>query len=387
MCFRNNFSFNDLIYIIINIIQYIYLYSMTDYYKILEINKDASSDEIKKAYRKLALKYHPDHNKNPDASEKFKSINEAYEILSDQEKRKIYDEFGIDGLKGNNQNFHFTDMNDIFSKFFNNTNPFAKMFSFNQNKRQADDIIIQFHVSLKDLYCGRKIKQSINVQVICPDCKGEGIKSGCKPNKCSYCNGTGRMQNKMPLGIIITNCSYCKGKGEYIDPNNACKKCRGTKYTIEQKEFIIEIEKGMKNNSQIIFRNQGHELKECENGNVVFIIREGQDNKFVRNNYDLITNKTISLTESLLGTTFTFEHLDGKFYAIKCDRIILNQEKIKISNLGMPIENQYKYGDLYINITVEKPKPFTNEQKEELFKILPKVNPVNINENVKIINV
>lgn len=387
MCFRNNFSFNDLIYIIINIIQYIYLYSMTDYYKILEINKDASSDEIKKAYRKLALKYHPDHNKSPDASEKFKSINEAYEILSDSEKRKIYDKFGIDGLKGNNQNFHFTDMNDIFSKFFNNTDPFAKMFNFNQNKRKADDIIIQFYVPLKDLYCGRKIKQSINVQVICPDCKGEGIKSGCKPNKCSYCNGTGRMQNKMPLGIVITNCSYCKGKGEYIDPNNACKKCRGTKYTIEQKEFIIEIEKGMKNNSQIIFRNQGHELKDCENGNVVFIIKEERDNKFIRNNCDLIINKTISLTESLLGTTFTFEHLDSKFYAIKCDRVILNQEKIKIPNLGMPIENQYKYGDLYINITIEKPKPFTKEQKEKLFKIFPKVNPVNINENVKIINV
>lgn len=379
-----------------------------DYYKILEIERSSSPEAIKKAYRKLALKYHPDRNKESDTTEKFKTINEAYEALSDPKKKEIYDKFGKDGLR-NSGNAHFTNPEDIFNMFFGNGSPFGggspfddlggifggggnNPFNFfmhtNQRQQKAKDIVMHIKASHKDIYCGKKMQQKIKIDVICSSCKGSGLKPNCNKSDCSHCNGQGRTQRRTNMGIAITTCGHCNATGKIIKNNDKCIKCSGTKYIAEEKVFDINIEKGMQYGHQFIFKNKGNHIIDGAQGHVAFILTDEDYSGFILNNNDLIINRTISLTESLLGTTLIIKHLDDKEYAIKIKCIIMNEQRIRIKNLGMPIKNQPdKFGDLIIQIKINPPsQQFTQLQKDKLKKILPYVDKPEIKKSMKIID-
>lgn len=363
---------------------------MTDYYSILGVDRSANADEIKKAYRKLALKYHPDRNHDKDSNEKFKSINEAYEVLSDPEKRDIYDKYGKDGLEHNGKG-GFTNPEDIFNMFFGGNNPFD-MFGFNSfnsknHKQKAEDIIIQTPVTLQDIYCGKKINHSIYIDNICTECHGSGLKKGCVQTNCKTCGGSGKYQQRYGFSIMITTCPNCHGSGKSINDNDKCTKCSGNKYIKTKKDIIITINKGIRDKSHVILKHEGNEIVGGSRGNIIIVFLEQKHKTFIRKNNDLYITKNISFSESLLGTLVEIKHLDGKKYIINIDKIILNDQSITVKHLGMPIENKNEFGDLIIKFTVQQPKQFTDKQKDELRKILPKIEQPDIDSSAKIINV
>ena len=255
---------------------------MSDYYTILGLQKNANDNEIKKAYRKLAMKYHPDKNPdNKEAEEKFKEISEAYSVLSDPEKRKIYDKYGKEGL--NPQGGMNFDPGDIFRQFFGNFGnddgdyedfgPFGgfgnffERSSFRNNsqpkKQKGRDIIVGLKVELKDLYVGKIFKRKVTHERVCKACEGTGSKDKIKPTICNECNGRGIKMTVHRQGFAQimqqSPCNKCSGTGKYSKIINKCLKCKGNKTISEEKILEIKINPGTEENERIIFKGEADE--------------------------------------------------------------------------------------------------------------------------------
>lgn len=353
--------------------------SKVDYYKILDISKNATEDEIKKKYRKLAKQYHPDKNKDANATEMFKNISEAYQILSDPEKRNIYDKYGHAGFDESGNENPFGAGFDPFEIF---KNAFDSRFDMQQNVPNLETVI---KVNLEDVYNGATIKHTLERINMCKKCNGTGTKSKKEVN-CKSCNGQGEILKAMRYGnqqiIQKMKCNNCKGAGS--DPNEPkCKKCNGDRYIKESVELDIEIPRGAHAKKPIIIKNEGHQipLNEIKNKNktrsdIYVAIIENEHSKFERgvviterqnnkvNMADLMFELNISLIDSLRGFEYKLTHLDGRIINIKFDYICLNKEIYIIKNEGMPyVDNPNKNGDLFIRINVSKPdKEIYNEQ-------------------------
>lgn len=348
---------------------------MSDYYNILGVNKTASIDEIKKAYRKLALKYHPDRNKDPNATEKFKEINEAYEILSNSEKREIYDKYGKDGL--NNNGFSRENANDIFNAFFGNNSPFEEQI-FNlfgrqtqQNIRKKANIIkYNLYISLHDAYFGSKQQIKLNIDTICDECKGSKLRNGKTETRCPHCNGTGQIKQNMGMFISISQCNFCRTTGRIIKHEDECLKCHGRGLIEELKTFNITLNKGVHSGEKIIFNNKGNYILNGERGDIVIIVIIKVDStfKFINNTNDLYTEYTINLIDSLIGCNININHINGIKYCIHTNKILKQDNILTIKNLGYP-KNEKECGNLLIKININTPETLTIEQKEELKKI------------------
>merc|ERR1711871_1593055 len=254
----------------------------TKLYKTLGINQDASESEIKKAYRKLAIKFHPDKNKDnqEEASEKFKDISEAYQILSDPEKRKMYDSMGMDGVKGNGMQF---DPSDLFEHLFGGGGmggfPFGDIFG---NRRSAkkenvpEPLMVKKKVSLEDIYNGAEISFSYSQTSHCENCKGTGSITGVS-SKCSACRGMGfvMISNQIAPGMfqqIQRPCDNCNGTGIYIEPKNICKKSRGTGLKTEKKEIKIPLKKGISDGQKIHIQGAGNQIRNSKHRSDLIVI-------------------------------------------------------------------------------------------------------------------
>lgn len=348
----------------------------TEYYERLEINTEATNEEIKKAYKKLALKYHPDKNKNnPETVEKFKQISEAYEILIDENKRKAYDKFGKNGINGNQMN-----PEELFERMFGQNpfmNSFANMFGFNGNNiKKCEDIIQEINCSLEDLYNGKIIDIKVNINKKCDKCNGNGCNDNSKPEICMNCNGKGIKIMLRQLGPGMMQqmqmiCDICNGKGSRINDKDKCSKCKGNRIEKINKIFNIEIKPGMKNGQKIIYDNEGNEEINCQNGNVIFIIIEKKNELYIRNGDDLFIEIKIKLIESLTGFEIILNHLDNRKLLIKSDEIIEPDTVRLISNEGMPKFNSLYKGNLYVKFKIKFPKSLNNEQIKMLNTILP----------------
>ena len=350
----------------------------TEFYERLGVEPGASDEEIKKAYRKRALKLHPDRNPgDPTAAEKFKELGEAYDVLSDPEKRKIYDEYGKKGLEEGG-GAPPRDAQDIFDMFFG-----RGMFGGGGRRsgpRRGDDSVNPMDVSLEDLYKGRTTKLAVTRNVICPKCDGTGSKSGKAPVQCPSCHGTGvrvtRRQSGMFIQQMQTMCPDCNGRGQTSDPNDRCEACLGKRVISERKVIEVVIEPGMRDGQKIVFEGESDQEPGVEPGDIIFILRTKPHDRFKRRGNDLVMHKEITLAEALTGVEFEFEHLDKRTVTAKSapHQIIRPDDIVSLPDMGMPIYRKpLTYGRMLVQFTVIFPTYQEIESSmEEIKKVLPK---------------
>jgi DnaJ family protein A protein 2 len=354
----------------------------TEFYDRLGVSPDAPVSDIKKAFRKLAVKYHPDKNPgNSQAAEQFKAISEAYEILSDENKRSMYDKYGKESI--DRGGLHSAE--DIFASFFGGAFPSFFGGGGRSGPKKGEDIVHELQVSLEDLYKGKTSKLAVTRNVICEACSGSGTKSGASTGKCKSCDGRGVrvIVKQIGPGMIQqmqTVCPDCSGKGEVIRDEDKCKTCNGKKVTKEKKVLQVYVDKGMKNGQKITFSGEADEAPGMEPGDVIFVIVEKKHNFFKRNGNDLIIEHNLKLVEALAGFAFTIKHLDDRELLVKSEKgeVITHGDIRMIANEGMPLHKQpLERGNLFIKFNVEFPKPgqLKDSQLQQLEKILPSRPP------------
>jgi DnaJ family protein A protein 1 len=350
----------------------------TSYYDLLGVKPDASESELKKAYRKLALKYHPD--KNPNEGERFKSISQAYEVLQDPKKRQIYDEGGeeaIQGGGGTSGGMH--DPMDIFNMFFGGNFGSAGNGPYAREKR-TKDVVHQLGVKLADLYNGTVKKLAISKNVICDKCEGRGGKEG-SVLKCSNCKGTGmeiRIQQIAP-GMIQQHqrmCPECSGKGEVIPARDRCKGCHGKKVVKDKKILEVHIDKGMKDGQKICFTGEGDQEPGIESGNIIIVIDEQEHEVFTRRGSHLRMRMELELVEALCGFQKVVNTLDGRHLIVTTipGEVIKHHDVKAIPGEGMPTyKNPFEKGNLLIQFIVHFPPSnfTTHDNIAKLASLLP----------------
>jgi molecular chaperone DnaJ len=330
---------------------------MKDYYKILELDKNASIDDIKKSYRKLAMMYHPDRNQSPDAENKFKDIAEAYDVLSNPEKKNNYDNYGSTDSNGS---FSFN-----FGDFFNFGDMFNQAFD-RQYKRQkkGTDLRIKISISIEDVIHGLSKKIKYKRKTVCNSCKGIG---GSGEQNCMGCNGSGtkyKVQNT-PFGQIRQEmtCNICMGKGKIIA--NKCKSCTGEGLVIKDEEIDITIPAGLRNGMQLSMSKQGNEIPDGIPGDLFILVEEKQDSLFKREGRNLYYTYNINILDLLLGKKDSLKTPHGSNIDINIEKLT-NPNEVKIfKNKGVP-DIEEGLGDLFLKLDVKMPSNLTNEE----FKIL-----------------
>ncbi|KAG2672172.1 hypothetical protein I3760_13G028100 [Carya illinoinensis] len=350
----------------------------TKYYEILGVSKSASQDELKKAYKKAAIKNHPDKGGDP---EKFKEIAQAYDVLNDPEKREIYDQYGEDALKegmggaGSSHNPF-----DIFESFFGGGAFGGGGSSRGRRQKHGEDVVHTLKVSLDDLYNGTSKKLSLSRNILCQKCKGKGSKSGVS-GRCYGCQGTGMKITTRQIGLGMIQqmqhvCPECRGSGEVISERDKCLQCKGNKVTQEKKVLEVHVEKGMQHGQKIVFEGQADQAPDTIAGDIVFVLQLKEHPKFKRKFDDLYVEHTISLTEALCGFQFALTHLDGRQLLIKSNpgEIIKPGQSKAINEEGMPHHQRpFIKGRLYIHFNVDFPESgiLSAEQCRTLETILP----------------
>lgn len=352
-----------------------------DYYTILGIPKDASADQIKKAYRELAMKYHPDRNKDKNAEEKFKEINEAYAVLSDNQKREQYNAYGPEEFnqKYNEQEiFRNFDFKDIFKSMgfdFNisdNEQPddiFDTLFGFsNNNQTHNNNKQISITISLKQ--ATQTINQKINIMhaVKCSACNGKGIEPGSKIITCNVCKGRGQVNTvqRTPFGIIqaITTCPTCRGAGKTYE--SICKICKGAGKNRKADTIEIQIPKGVEDEMKLRIKNEG-DYENQNAGDLYLEIHIQKDKEFIRKNNDILYNIKIPFYTAILGGKVNVKTL----YGIEQMNIAPGTQdnaKLILKNKGMPHFNSNTYGNEIVHINIDIPKHINEEEKELISK-------------------
>lgn len=353
---------------------------MADYYSILEIEKNASKDEIKSAFRKLARKYHPDINKEAGAEEKFKEIGKAYETLMDDEKRSLYDRYGEDGLRNAGYNtsgpfdFGFGNLNDIFESFFGGSFGFGNTNDPNAPQR-GSDLRLDVRLKFKEAVFGIEKEITIDHLELCTNCNGTGAKDGAKPETCPHCHGRGKVQqvHQTILGQIaqVITCPNCGGKGFII--KDYCKTCNGTGTIQKEKTIKVKIPKGVDNGSRIRVANEGDVgTKGGPNGDLYVVLHITADKYFKRDGFNIITELKISLPQAVLGDEVEIETLDGN-EVISIPAGCEHDKVISLKGKGVPVLGSTNMrGDHFVVIKLETPKKLSDEEKtlyKKLFEI------------------
>lgn len=352
----------------------------TKFYDLLGVSPSASDNELKKAYRKAALKYHPDKNPSPEAAEKFKELSRAYEVLSDDQKREIYDSYGEEGLNGGGPGgMGGMGVDDIFSQFFGGGfGGMGGMGGASRGPSRGKDIKHSISCTLEELYKGRLAKLALNKTVLCKSCEGRGGKEG-KVKQCSTCHGVGMKFVTRQMGPMIqrfqTVCDACQGTGDICDPKDRCTACKGKKTASERKILQVHIDPGMKDGQRIVFAGEGDQEPGITPGDVIFVVDEQPHAKFQRKDADLYYECEVDLLTALAGGDVSFKHVSGdyiKFSIIPGEVISPGCSRV-IEKQGMPIYRSSDRGNLFIKFSVKFPEAhFASEDKlKQLESILP----------------
>ncbi len=350
-----------------------------DYYEVLGVDKSASADEIKKAYRKLAIKYHPDKNPgNKEAEEKFKEAAEAYSVLSDADKKAKYDQFGHAGVDGAGPDFSggFGNLNDILNDLFGGAfgggfgGGFGGFGGFGGGQRRervyrGRDIRVRVKLTLEEIAKGVEKEISIEKNVPCPDCGGRGARNSSDIKTCPACNGTGQVQRVVNsfLGQTVTysTCQQCGGEGKII--SNPCHTCNGTGLVRQRETIKVKIPAGVEAGMQMTVQGEGHAAKNNGiNGDLLVVIEEQEHPDFRREGSNLFYTKVISVVDAMLGCEVEIPCLDGK-QKIKVEPGTQSGTVTRLRGKGLPSVNSYGTGDLYVKIAVWIPKKLTKEEK------------------------
>ena len=350
-----------------------------DYYEVLGVGKNASADEIKKAYRKLAVKYHPDKNPgNKEAEEKFKEAAEAYSVLSDADKKAKYDQFGHAGVEGAGPDFSggFGNLNDILNDLFGGGfggfgGGFGGFGGFGGGGRRQErvykgrDIRVRARLTLEEIAKGVEKEISIEKNVPCPECGGKGAKNSSDIKTCPACNGIGQVQRVVNtfLGqsISYSTCQQCGGDGKII--TNPCPKCGGSGLVRQRETIKVKIPAGVESGMQLTVQGEGHAAKNNGiNGDLLVVIEEIEHPLFKREGTNLFHTAIISVIDAMLGCEITVPCLDGS-YKLKVEAGTQSGKIVKLRGKGLPSLNGYGTGDLYVKLAVWIPKKLTKEEK------------------------
>ncbi|MDR1363137.1 MAG: molecular chaperone DnaJ [Spirochaetaceae bacterium] len=338
-----------------------------DYYEVLGVQKSASKDDIKKAYRKLAVAYHPDKNPgNKEAEEKFKEATEAYEVLSDDQKRSAYDQLGfsgVDGMGGGQHDFsNFKDFEDIFggdiSDFLGNifgggAGGGGARRGGAPGPRQGANLRYDLEIPFKDAVFGTKVEISYSRQVSCPACKGSGAEAGSKKKICPTCNGTGQIRQSTGFFSLASTCHTCGGDGYVIE--HPCKECNGAGTVKMRHTIMVTIPAGVENGRRMVLRSQGDAGPNggvC--GDLYVFIRVKPHDFFERDGADLYCAVPISITQATLGGNLQVTTLDGKTVKVKIPAGSSNGKLLRLREEGVPM-TLGKRGDFYIKLMVQIP--------------------------------
>jgi len=345
-----------------------------DYYEVLGVSREASQQEMKKAYRKLAMEYHPDHNSEPDAEEKFKELSEAYGVLTDEEKRSLYDRGGFSGLDGMSAEDIFSGINfgDIFGGGgggFRGGSIFDEIFGFGRRRGPAKgrDIEVEIIVPLKRILTGGEEKVVFNRAVTCPTCDGSRAKPGTEPRHCAECGGGGqRVYTTQQQGMTfqqVAVCPVCQGQGAIIDEQ--CEDCRGLGIVDRETEIEVNIPPGVDEGNAL--RVSGHGALSADPGgppgDLIVVIRTEDDPRFERRGEHLQRIEKIRVADAVLGTTVDVPTLVGEL-EVKIPPGTQPGAVMRIANEGLPSYRTGRRGDLYISVQIEIPKKPSKEEKE-----------------------
>ena len=354
-----------------------------DYYEVLGVDKSASADEIKKAYRKLAIQYHPDKNPgNKEAEEKFKEAAEAYSVLSDADKKARYDQFGHAGVEGAGPDFSggFGNLNDILNDLFGGAfgGGFGGFGGFGggfggarggqrqQRVYRGRDIRVRVKLTLEEIAKGVEKEISIEKSVPCTECGGKGAKNSSDIKTCSACNGTGQVQRvtNSIFGQTVTysTCQQCGGEGKVV--TNPCRSCGGTGLVRKRETIKVKIPAGVEAGMQLTIQGEGHAAKNNGiNGDLLVVIEEQEHQDLKREGNNLYYTKVISLPDAILGAEVEVPCLDGP-YKIKVDAGTQSGTVVRLRNKGLPTVNGYGgTGDMYVKFAVWIPKRLDREDK------------------------
>ena len=354
-----------------------------DYYEVLGVDKNASADEIKKAYRKMAIKYHPDKNPgDKEAEEKFKEAAEAYSVLSDADKKARYDQFGHAGVEGAGPDFSggFGNLNDILNDLFGGAfgGGFSGFGGFGggfgggrsgqrqQRVYRGRDIRVRVKLTLEEIAKGVEKEISIEKNVPCTECGGKGAKNSSDIKTCPGCQGTGQVQRVVNsfLGQTVTysTCQQCGGEGKII--SNPCRSCGGTGLVRKRETIKVKIPAGVEAGMQLTLQGEGHSAKNNGiNGDLLIVIEETEHPNLKREGNNLYYTKVISVVDAMLGAEVTVPCLDGD-YKIKIDAGTQSGEVVRLRGRGLPSVNGYGgTGDMYVKIAVWIPKRLGKEDK------------------------
>ncbi len=368
-----------------------------DYYEILGVQRNASADEIKKSYRKLALQYHPDRNpNNKEAEEKFKEATEAYEVLSDQQKRQRYDQFGHQGMRGGSDFHQYQDINDIFSHFgdiFGGSGSiFEEMFGGQQQRRRGprstgepgSDLRIRLKLTLEEIATGVEKKLKIKKWKTCGTCSGSGARSGSSRSTCPQCQGSGeiRQVSRSMFGqfVNIAPCAFCGGTGQVI--KEKCGTCDGEGREQGESTVKINVPAGVSEGNYMTLQGQGNAGRRGGHaGDVIVEFTEEKHDSFIRNGDDIIYTALISYPDAVLGADIEVPTLTGKA-KLKIDAGTMPGKMLRMKERGIPHLNSYGRGDQLIQVQIWVPHK-VNSREKELLRELSDSEHINPSEEEK----
>jgi molecular chaperone DnaJ len=334
-----------------------------DFYEVLSVSKDADENTIKKAYRQLAMKYHPDRNPgDAEAENQFKKISQAYEVLSDPQKRQTYDRYGHEGLKGGGGQSAediFGGFSDLFDGLFGGMGGGG-----GRSRRKGDDLRYDLQVSLESCLQAQEKELEIPYDVECKTCTGSGAAPGTSAQTCSSCKGNGQINMGKGFISMITTCPTCRGKGKII--KSPCKGCRGSGLESEKRKISVTIPAGVDDGMRLRLSGKGEAgPKNGEPGDLYVIIHVEDHPRFQREENDLYSELTIDMIDACLGTQIKFQHLDGEL-DVSIPAGTQPDDRLTFKSKGMPSIQGRSRGNLILVLKVAIPKKLTEAQKDTL---------------------
>ena len=347
-----------------------------DFYDVLGVNKSSSPEQIKAAYRKLAVKHHPDKNPGDKTSEdKFKEASEAYHILSDQERKQNYDNFGHSAFEngggkggfGGFGGFSGGDFSDIFEDFFGDFGGSGRTRGRKNNNNRGSDLRYDLSISLEEAYSGKKQDIKFSTTEKCNTCKGNGSKPGHNPGQCSMCGGNGRVRSNQGFFTVQQTCPQCTGAGEEI--THPCNDCSGQGNKQTSKKLSVTIPKGVDDGTRIRLAGKGEAgSRGGASGDLYLFINVNSHELFKRSEENLFFEFPVSIADAALGTTIEIPTIDGGKAKIKIPDGTQSGKQFRLRGKGMPYIRGSGNGDLYVQINTEVPISLNKEQKELLEK-------------------
>ena len=335
-----------------------------DYYEILEVSRNADSNEIKKAYRTMAKKYHPDKNRgDKEAEEKFKNINEAYQVLSDERKRASYDRYGKDGVEGENS-FGFEGFGSIFEDIFDEAFGGGKSKKKKKRAKYNIDLAIELTIEFKEAIFGSKKEINYTYKESCTDCKGTGAKDA-KLKKCLECDGNGQIFLRQGFMTFSQTCHICKGSGESI--REACSKCNAKGFSEKEEKITIDIPEGIDNKNRLRVNKKGNEYNNTR-GDLYITFRVKEDEHFIRDEDDIYLEIPVFFTQAIIGENIKIPSLKGEL-ELKLNKGTRDKQQYVFKNEGVKNVQNTNKGSLIAQIKLVYPDKINDEQRNLLYKL------------------